>query len=420
MSNTEETIDQAMLAKYTFTVTGDSSTQDDINKIFQDLSITNFSLTESILSPTLQCSISVQSFRHPGYVKNLDLLAYADLKIDIQRDVLSLYDTESTFTADLKINSISNRIPVNYQVDRFDISATDNTMLLNADKLVSKSWHCVPPSQIVSDVLTNCIGAPRIQIENATPNRTYFAENIHPFQVISEQADVALANNNDPSFLHFMTFEDGGTHYFQSLQNMVKQPLTFAFYFREKMVDPNQQVQTYADPTNILNYEFPCDYDILLDLLNAVDTQGNDQTSLIVINPFNGIQSILGNQRLGCGQGGPVTKTSFTNKESAQSEGNCEIDVEAYALKRQARLNLLEPDKIPLRMTVPWNPKLHVGKMVFAKFPNKQGDTVEQDYGTGNYLIASMTHMIDRGGFATTTMDLVSESVGYGGSTIGK
>lgn len=417
---TEKTIDQAILTDYTIKVDGDASTQSEINNILQELSIVEFSLSESLLSPTLEASVTVQNARHLGFVKNLDKFAYATMTIDLNRDILKVWnpDIDSTMQASLKIHSINQRVPVSYQYDQFTINACDDTLLINADRLVSKSWHCVPPSQIVSDILSNCIGAPRIEIETATPNRTYFAENIHPFQAISEQSDVALASNNDPSFLHFMTFENGGIHKFQSLQNMVKQPLTFSFYYKEKALNP--AIPTYADPTAIMSYEFPCDYDILLDLLNAVDLQGNDQTSLIVINPFNGIQSILGNQRLGCGQGGPQTQATFTNKESANGEDNCETDVEKYKLRRQARLNLLEPDKIPLRITVPFNPLLHVGKMIFVKIPNKQGTEVVPDYGSGNYLISSLTHNVKKGGFGVTILDCVSESVGFGGSTIGK
>lgn len=415
-SPAKKTLDEAMLADYTITVTGatdaDNST---IAQLMNQLSIEEFTLTESLLSPTLTCSIKVQNYRHVGYVKNLDKFAYANINVKITRDILSYFGTMSSFEANLRINSITNRIPLTYQVDTFAINGCDNTLLINVDKLLSKSWQCTQPSQMVSDILNNCIEAPRIQIEDAQPQRTYIAENIHPFQAISEIADFALASNNDPSFLHFMTFEDSGVHKFQSLQNMVKQPLSYSFYYQEIQSDPN--MPSYANPNTIMSYEFPCDYDILLDLLNAVDLQGNDQNSLIVINPFNGIQSLLGSQRQGCGVGGPTINTQFTDK---QSSTNCETDVEVYRLKRQARLNLLEPDKLPLRITVPWNPVLHCGNMINITIPNKQNDSYVPDYGSGKYLIASMSHIIKKGGFAVTVLDCVSESVGYSGSTIGK
>jgi hypothetical protein len=54
---------------------------------------------------------------------------------------------------------------------------------------------------VVSDVLVNCAGAINPDIEPSLPARDYIAENIHPFQVVNQQAEVALAGGNDPSFL---------------------------------------------------------------------------------------------------------------------------------------------------------------------------------------------------------------------------
>jgi hypothetical protein len=76
-------------------------------------------------------------------------------------------------------------------------------------------------------------------------------------------------------------------------------------------------------------------------------------------------------------------------------------------------MSLLEQDKIALRVTVPWNPIYHAGKIIKIDLRNKQ-DSSKQNYGTGNYLIVSMLHNIKRGGFSTTTMDCVAETVGQG------
>ena len=105
--------------------------------------------------------------------------------------------------------------------------------------------------------------------------------------------------------------------------------------------------------------------------------------------------------------------TSITNYNSAKDQDSCNTDVESHLLLRQARMSLLEEDKIALRLTVPWNPILHAGKMIEVYMPNK-GTEKFDNFGTGLYLIHSLTHTIKNGGYATTTMDCVSRSVGGG------
>jgi hypothetical protein len=116
---------------------------------------------------------------------------------------------------------------------------------------------------------------------------------------------------------------------------------------------------------------------------------------------------------MGCGIGGGVYKSGMTNQDSAKQQNACPDYSYLYLQKRQARMNLLEQDKIALRLTVPWNPELHAGKVIRVTLKNKSKET-ELLYGSGDYLISAMTHNIKRGGMATTTMDCVSTTVGEG------
>lgn len=380
--------------------------------ILNQVSLVEFSLTESLMSPSLTTQFLVESARHVGYAKNLDEYANRDVRITLHRP-----DLNETLIVQQKIYKITERDPTTYQFDEFQINACDITLLRNAANRVSQSYKCTSPSAIVSDMLGR-VGA-RSFVEGSSPMRTYFAENVHPFQVIAQQADVAVAAGTDPSFLHYMTYENGGTHRFESLRNMARRAPVREFEYSEKTINE----KTYNNPREIMGYSFPCDFDILSDILNSIDIDGLDQNSLIVINPFNGIQSLLGNQAKSGGLGGLNAGATFTNKGSAQTEGNCEIDVEKYKLRRQARLGLLEPDRIPLRITVPFCPAVHVGNVINVLFKNKiptpNGLVTVPDYGSGTYLVSALTHNIKVGGFATTVMDCVSKSVGFGGATLG-
>jgi hypothetical protein len=105
--------------------------------------------------------------------------------------------------------------------------------------------------------------------------------------------------------------------------------------------------------------------------------------------------------------------TSLTNFNSAKDQDSCNTDVEKHLLLRQARMSLLEEDKISLRLTVPWNPVLHAGNIIEVYFHSYGTDKFD-NFGTGLYLIHSMTHNIKNGGYGTTTMDCVARSVGGG------
>jgi hypothetical protein len=77
-------------------------------------------------------------------------------------------------------------------------------------------------------------------------------------------------------------------------------------------------------------------------------------------------------------------------------------------------MGLLERDKIAFRMIAPWNPDLHAGDVITFNWYDKRSGSNSPLYGSGDYMIASMTHRIQLGGFATTSFDCVSSTVGRG------
>ena len=87
-----------------------------------------------------------------------------------------------------------------------------------------------------------------------------------------------------------------------------------------------------------------------------------------------------------------------SNYNTEKDQDQCASEIEKYLLKRQARMSLLEQDKIALSLTVPWNPMLHAGKMIDVELPRKgvEGGKNEDKllYGSGRYLIVNLTHTI--------------------------
>ena len=128
----------------------------------------------------------------------------------IEKSLLTKFKIDPNMSVRQTTYRLDNRKLINNNVEEFYIHACDQTLLDNAATLVSKLWKCTSPSTVVRDVLSSCAGAKSLDIESSDPNRDYIAENIRPFQVVAQQANVALAGGNDPSFIHYMTYENFG------------------------------------------------------------------------------------------------------------------------------------------------------------------------------------------------------------------
>lgn len=390
---------------------------------FPDLTIKEIYLNESILNPSVQTAVTCQSYVY-DVVKNYDVLKNAVITINLQ----GRYTPGSDFERTIRNMQVENRIyrvdnrfmnPINIgQTEEFIIHACDRTLLSDAQHLVSKLWKCASPSSIVRNVLgSDCMTAGIESIIESDPQRDYVAENIHPFQVIAQQANVAL-DGGDPSFVHFMTYGlgGGGMHNFTSLKRLCANGPIRTYYHSEGGTDTEHgydDPKFYPEPgarIPVMAFSFPCDFDYLTDLLNGITPNGVNGNTVGFMNPLSGFWKI---PDYGLCKTGYNYKKSITNKGTAKNQDACETDVESHLLLRQARMALLDKDKVALRFTVPWDPLMHVGQIIRFEWFTKT-DNPSELYGTGNYLVTALTHSIQLGGYSTTTMDCVSQTVGGG------
>jgi len=373
----------------------------------EDITPREIILGESLLTPGLQTSVILDSHLHTRIRKNLDVFKGSGIGINLFKPRFAELNLPASMRVVQTLYRLENRHPLDDNNEQLTLRACDQSLLYDAKNLVSKSWKCAMPSSIASEVLKKCAGAVELDIQSASPGRDYIAENIHPFQVVKQQTNAAL-DGDDPSFLHYMTYnvDTGyGIHHFRSLKNLCAQAPVASYH--------TSNYNTYSDPAGVMEYSFPCDFDLLSDLLNGIDENGKDISTLIVFNPLKKMFSLVGSQTIGCGIGTTVIKYAQTNKNSSAQQNMCDSNIEKYRLKRQARMGLLEKDKIALRMTVPWNPSLHAGKTIDFTVINKENPTVP-NYGSGRYLILHMMHIIKRGGYAVTKLDCVSQTAGRG------
>lgn len=376
-----------------------------------NMSVKEINIVESLLSPAVQAIAVLQSDIYNPPNKNFDTCKNQDMTFTL-RGISGFYNGRK-LTVNLKTYRLDNRNRVqnNFSaVEEMSFHATDESVLKDAKSLMSKSWKCTTPNEVVNKAL-KCIDASHKEVDSAEPARDYIAENIHPFQVITQQANVAL-DGGDPSFIHFMTLntESGkGVHHFQSLKKLAKQDDDLPVY---QYSEPTAS-QKYPNINSVINFSFPCDFDYLSDLLNGLEENNKNINTLGTVDQSSKIFSLVGQGGADdCGIGGGNYKVAQSNKSSAEQRNSCNLDVESHLHKRQARMSLLEKDKIALRITVPWNPDLHAGKVINFMWENKINHSPV--YGHGSYLIASLIHNVRMGGYATTTMECVSTTVGQG------
>ena len=386
-----------------------------------DITVKEVILGESLTTPGLQTAVTLQSLVYD----KAGAKRWGDYKGKMLTIVMTYANTPdtpivggNTLYISQKIYRIDNReLDINVgQTETLTIHACDPSLLEDAKKLVSKSWKCTMPSDIVKYALSSgCLGNNiRTDIESTGPARDYVAENIHPFQVVAQQANVALRDNNNPDFVHYMTFENFGTHHFRSIKSLIGNDLSI-----ESVLPQNRFSNAEGGQLSLLQFRraiafnFPCDFDLLSDLLNGIDENGKSINTVSAWNPMNGTAFLYGGQGgTGCsGIGQGNAKEAITNKGTSEAQNGCNFEVEKYLQLRQARMGLLEKDKIKFRMTVPWQPDMHVGQKVYFVHQNKE--TSGDIYGTGVYLIVAMKHNIQFGGFGTTTVDCIDANLNY-------
>ena len=381
-----------------------------------DTAVKEVIIGESLLNPSAHVAVTLQSVIYTDYEKDWNLFRCSPMSLYISDD-----NTENPRT--MQVNQQAYRCDNRHfsslntaQVEELTLHACDQTILKDAETVVNKSWKCSTPTEVVKYALQQ-IGASGSIVESAGPARPYVAEYIHPLQVIQQQANVALADGSDPSFLHYMTINDGdgrNIHHFTPLTRLA-QGTPYDIYASDTAITGgkgfNQSI--YRNYNIAINFSFPCDFDVLTDILNGVNCDGINLNQTRTFNFVNGVADAVGALNSALGMANKLF--AVTNLGTAQQQGagggGCETAVEKYLHKRQARMALLDKDKIALRITVPWSPWLHVGNKIHFHWFNRYNQSDEL-YGSGQYIIAHLTHNIQFGGYAVTNLDCIANTFG--------
>ena len=375
-----------------------------------DTSVKEVIIGESLLNPSAHVAVTLQSAIYTDYYKDWNQYRCAPMILNITDDN---DQNPRTMVVKQQVYRCDNRHFSNLntgQIEELTLHACDETILKDAEVTMEQSWKCSTPSAVVKEALQK-IGATNSIVESSGPPRPYVAESIHPLQVIQQQANAALYGD-DPSFLHYMTINDAtgeNIHHFSPLSRLGK-TTPYPIYASDTAITGGKGFSdTFRDFNVAVNFTFPCDFDVLTDILNGINCDGINLNQTRTINLSNGVSDAVGALDMAMGMANKLM--AITNLGTAEQHKSCETNVEKYLHKRQARMALLDRDKIALRITIPWSPWLHVGNKIDFIWTDRF-DPTKKLYGSGEYIIAHMTHNIQFGGYAVTNLDCIANTFG--------
>lgn len=375
-----------------------------------DVTVKEVIVGESLLNPSAHVAVTLQSVIYsdvPKYWSQYKCKPM-DLFISDEQEKRTMRVTQQVYRCDNRHFSTINT----GQVEEFTLHGIDQTILKDAETVWEKSWKCSTPSQVVREALQK-IGATNSFVDSAGPARPYVAESIHPLQVIQQQANVAL-DGDDPSFLHYMTINSAtgrNEHHFKSLTRLAKQGGAGYDIYAADTAISGQKGFSQTNAYNVaVTFSFPCDFDALTDILNGINCDGKNVNQTRTMNFASGVSDAVGALDQIAGIANKFF--SMTNLGTSEQQKSCDTAVEKYLHKRSARMALLDKDKVALRITIPWSPWLHVGDKINFHWTNRVDQGGWPIYGSGQYMIAHMTHNIQFGGYAVTNLDCISNTFG--------
>ena len=386
-------------------------------QMLEDVTVKEVIVGESLLNPSAHAVVTLQNAMY-FRPTNWDAFRCQPIGIYIY-DNNNIPNNPRTMTVNQQVYRCDDRhfsVTNTGNVEEVTLHSIDQTILVDAEKIFSKSWKCATPASVVNEAFQQIGATKAIFSDGGTgPGRPYVAESIHPLQVIQQQANVALYNGDDPSYLHYMTIDEKNgqnIHNFRALAELMKSDRTIHNLVASDsaVTGGNGMSDAYYGNSGLnkaISFKFPCDYDVLSDILNGINCDGMNMNDVRMTNFASGdFSSAMG----AISTAANIFKT-LTNKGTAQQQNTCETNVEKHLLKRQARMALLERDKIALRITIPWAPWIHVGHIVHFHWNNRYERSYEQ-YGSGKYLVLHLTHNIQYGGYAVTTLDCIANTFG--------
>jgi hypothetical protein len=408
------------------------------NGIFnaKDYYLTNLTLLSSVATFDLKESMIEVSYSEDmfsnfitGYVAMVEASGYIETLALNGTEYLRLTfsktgDKTNEIDAIFRVYKVGNRKPEGtmYKESYFIYFCSEELMLSEQYK-ISKRYKNSTISKNIKNILEQHLKSPASKLnyvqnfEETYGNYDFVIPNLKPFDAINFMTKYARPNAKNPG-ADMMFFENRYGFNFKSLQTMMSQTPYYTYTYKPKNLNSND---LNSDVYNVTTYEILDSFDTL----NGVST-GTFANQLISLNPLTREKKVTNfdylnyqskAKNLNPGKiidnstnrfGDKLNETSqamlkliFTNFDSKSTPainalpgamGN-DIYAETFIPYRTAQLGLANYTRV--RLSVPGDPNITIGKIVTFNLLSKQVNSKELDkYYSGNYFVTGVRHIL--------------------------
>ena len=366
-----------------------------------------------------------------GYVESLKLSGGETLQMILGKD-----GSSKKITKNFTVYKIDKRkLTGNRQSESYVLYFCTREMIYSERVKINTSYtEPTTVSKIVADICENYLGTTVTRNRETYGNFNFVVPNLTPFDAINW---LSIYARPEPPYVgaDYLFFENKDGFNFLSLQSMIDSASgdckEYGYYsYNPTNIDTKDfQLQSQS----ALTYEILSSYDTLRGLasgafanrLISVDilTRKKKQTKFNYLDYFDEVEgagAILNDYAIkppSFEVGDPMLKMVFSNFDQENNSviqarpGSVafNINAETYIPYRTAQLSLMNYQRI--KLSVPGDPNLSVGYVTRFYLQSKNPGQTEQDaYYSGRFLITAIRHMITQSSY-TTVMEIAKESV---------
>lgn len=324
-----------------------------------------------------------------------------------------------------RIYKVGDRKNNNNAGSKYTIYFTSEEVLLSNTTLVSKAYKNRKTSEIVLDILNNFLSVNNKKIsklENTTGVHNFIIPNYRPFEAINWA--VSRSYNVAPSFCYYF-YENTKGFEFVSLQTLYKGKITKQLICDMKTInkEPNLPVDIARNKNSFENFSIINDFDMI-----ASSGSGAFASKLLSVNLYSqqfkyNDYSVLSaqNQKRLLNNYSPINdprlmtsylanyKTYISTNDTATEKENA---VDKWLMNRQLHKNLINNFRI--RGVIAGDITMNVGDIINLTFPkyvaaDQKGKQFDE-YRSGKYLVADVSHVFKSTGIFETVVELTSDS----------
>ena len=325
-----------------------------------------------------------------------------------------------------RIYKVSNRTNNNNAGAKYILYFTSNEAILSSSTVVSKAYKNKRLSDIVVDILRNVL--------NVTPKK------INRLEITSGQYDIVIPSYRPLEAIQWVAsrsytssqnycyyfFESRDGFEFVSQQTLFKQnPIKNLIYdIKNTNETPNQSSDVSKNKNSLEKMRILEDFDMIKSASNGAFASRLLSVNLMTqqFNYNDYVATLAASQNRLLNKYMPINdqklmqstysnfKTYISTNSTKQEKEN---SVELWLMNRQMHKNLLENFRV--KGVLSGDITLKAGDIVNLKFPkyvaaDSSGKQFDQ-YRSGKYLVADITHKFNNTGVFETIVELVSDSI---------